>query len=53
MNDETKKLNESLHEEFEIIELDDRLDMSIDPLTGTFATPVLQPNTNCGNIFCC
>jgi hypothetical protein len=54
MNDEIKKVNESLNEEFEIIELDDRLDMTVDPLTGMLGSnAVPAPNTNCGNIFCC
>jgi hypothetical protein len=57
MNDDPKKLPESLNEEFEIIELDDRLDMTIDPLTGMLAAtpkPTVPPtNGNCGNVFCC
>jgi hypothetical protein len=54
MNDEIKKVNESLNEEFEIIELDDRLDMTVDPLTGMIGSATITPtNTNCGNIFCC
>ncbi len=58
MNDETKKVNESLNEEFEIIELDDRLDMSVDPLTGILSATATKPtvpptNGNCGNVFCC
>lgn len=50
MNNQITKLNE----EFEIIELDDRLDMTVDPLTGMVSSLLVPaPNTNCGNIFCC
>jgi hypothetical protein len=48
VTDENKKLQPQ-SEELEIIELDDRMDMTIDPLVG-FNVPT---NGNCGNSGCC
>ena len=49
-NEKNDKLDQSQPEELEIIELDDRLDMTIDPLIGFFEPP---SNGNCKNIGCC
>jgi hypothetical protein len=37
-------------EELEIVELDERLDMTIDPMIGMFNPPT---NGNCNNTGCC
>jgi hypothetical protein len=50
---EDKKINlEQPSEELEIVELDERLDMALDPLS-VIISPRPPTNGNCGNTQCC
>jgi hypothetical protein len=49
VSEDKDKLTQPQSEELEIIELDDRMDMTLDPLAG-FVEPT---NGNCGNTGCC